>query len=610
MEKWNLKMLTIPKYIYIDIIEKLSWVGAKGVGFDIVFQNADEDEERFASTLEKYPNIVIAGQYLRNPSCQSDVWGQYTNCEGMPRSVYAWANWGIINLENPYERLLESDIGGTPYASWKEKKNTEVRRSDMMIRTLPLALYEKGNPPIYLPSRLSTFGSTIINPYFGPQWSYSSISLSEVLKMNKIELVKNFGWKYVFIGESGTLIHDTIPSPVTGDDMHGVESHAHFLDGLLQDRMLSSLGTSGMLVSILLISLIMVIVYTLVPTFLSPIIAIATMIAILYGSRILYDIGRTVVDIFPLFLAGGILSYPVTYMYRYFVVDREKRALQNNFAHYIDPHVVDDIVAHGWAIELGGERRNLSILFSDIAGFTTISETLAPQDLFYLMTSYLSNMTDILIKEGGTLDKYIGDAVMGFFGAPMTYDDDARRACRTALLMRKELPGFNEDIGVHGIAPIDFRVGIASGDVMVGNIGSHDRFNYTVLGDTVNLASRLESSGKEYDVHIIVSGSTRDEAGEEFLYRELDTIAVKWKNEGIRIYELLGFYADMLDMTVYASYESALDLYRKWQYREAGKLWEKYMEIDGPSRVMALRTLDILSGKITITGGIYRMEHK
>jgi adenylate cyclase len=136
-------------------------------------------------------------------------------------------------------------------------------------------------------------------------------------------------------------------------------------------------------------------------------------------------------------------------------------------------------------------------------------------------------MTDILIKEGGTLDKYIGDAVMGFFGAPMTYDDDARRACRTALLMRKELPGFNEDIGVHGIAPIDFRVGIASGDVMVGNIGSHDRFNYTVLGDTVNLASRLESSGKEYDVHIIVSGSTRDEAGGEFLYRELDTIAVK-----------------------------------------------------------------------------------
>jgi hypothetical protein len=111
--------------------------------------------------------------------------------------------------------------------------------------------------------------------------------------------------------------------------------------------MLSSLGTSGMLVSILLLSLIMVIVYTLVPTFLSPIIAIMMMIAILYGGRILYDLGRTVVDIFPLFLAGGILSYPVTYMYRYFIVDREKRALQNNFAHYIDPHVVDDIVAHG-----------------------------------------------------------------------------------------------------------------------------------------------------------------------------------------------------------------------------------------------------------------------
>jgi adenylate cyclase len=180
-------------------------------------------------------------------------------------------------------------------------------------------------------------------------------------------------------------------------------------------------------------------------------------------------------------------------MYRFFVVEREKRALQKNFAHYVDPEVVKQIADKGEEIELGGERKNMTILFSDIAGFTTLSEQMKTQDLFLFMTSYLSNMTDILTAHGGTLDKYIGDAVMGFFGAPLASPDHAAKACMTALAMRKRLPEFNREIQKYGIPEINFRVGIATGDdVMVGNIGSHDRFNYTVLGDTVNLASRLE----------------------------------------------------------------------------------------------------------------------
>ncbi len=178
-------------------------------------------------------------------------------------------------------------------------------------------------------------------------------------------------------------------------------------------------------------------------------------------------------------------------------------------------------------LTLGGEQREVTVFFSDIAGFTTISEALGTRDLFYLMSSYLSRMTDILIREGGTLDKYIGDAVMGFFGAPVTQLDHARRACQTALEMRKILPEFNKEIISRGMTSIEFRVGIATGDVMVGNIGSQDHFNYTVLGDTVNLASRLEATGKEYEVHIIISGGTHDQIGELFAVRELDTIAVK-----------------------------------------------------------------------------------
>jgi adenylate cyclase len=175
------------------------------------------------------------------------------------------------------------------------------------------------------------------------------------------------------------------------------------------------------------------------------------------------------------------------------------------FAHYVDPTLVHEIAEKSGEINLGGESRELSILFSDIAGFTTISERLAPMDLFSLMSSYLTRMTGILTSHGGTLDKYIGDAVMGFFGAPLTLADHAKRACATALAMRDALPEFNADITARGLEGVDFRVGIATGEVMVGNIGSYDRWNYTVLGDTVNLASRLEATSKEYGTHIIIA---------------------------------------------------------------------------------------------------------
>jgi adenylate cyclase len=176
--------------------------------------------------------------------------------------------------------------------------------------------------------------------------------------------------------------------------------------------------------------------------------------------------------------------------------------------------------------------------------------------------------------------------------------------------MRSRLPAFNDDLIAHGMKPIDFRVGIATGDVMVGNIGSHDRFNYTVLGDTVNLASRLEWTGKEYDVHIIISEWTREKIGDDFLIRELDTIAVKWKTEGVRIFELLDFATKSLDMTVYKKYEEALELYREGKYREAGEIWVLQMELDPPSRIMAERCVDIIKWNIHVENGVYHMTHK
>lgn len=153
-----------------------------------------------------------------------------------------------------------------------------------------------------------------------------------------------------------------------------------------------------------------------------------------------------VFDISSLLLAVSGATLPVTFFYRFFVVDRERRHIQGAFAHYLDPHIVDDIVESGQPLELGGESKEITVLFSDIENFTTISEKNGPKQTFALMSSYLSVMTDILLKNGGTLDKYIGDAIMGFFGAPLPQSDHAERMCRTALEMRAALPAFNETL--------------------------------------------------------------------------------------------------------------------------------------------------------------------
>jgi adenylate cyclase len=597
--KSDQKMLTIPKSIYRDLVDKLEWVDVRGIGFDIIFQNTDPEEASFVETMKVYKNIVIAQERTDNRACVTDSDSPIVTCTGVPRSIYRDIPWGTISIEDIYKRSLTDKLTGTS-ATWKTNDT---------VKPLSLTLAHLTNSGNTTVQRLyQNREKFILTPFFGPPGSYRYISLKDVMGMSRAVLYSNFHGKYVLIGESGTLIHDSFESPVTGTLMDGVETHAHFLDGLLQDKMLSRFDYDFVVFALL--TLVMSLLYFYIPSYLSPILASLMMVLILWVSRYLYDQSRILVDIFPLFLAGGLLTFPMTFIYRFFVVDREKHFIENAFGHYIDPKMVKMIDMEEVEASLGGEQKEVTVFFSDIAGFTTISEKLGTQELFYLMSAYLSRETDILIGEWGTLDKYIGDAVMGFFGAPVAQSDHAIRACRTALMMRAGLPEFNKEIQSRGIDPINFRVGIATGEVMVGNIGSIDHFNYTVLGDTVNLASRLEATGKEYGVHIIISEKTKIQIGEGWLLRELDTIAVKWKTEGIRIYELLGTTVDTLDMSIYTQYETALELYRTGSFLEAGKLWESQMEIDPPSEVMAHRCVEILSGRLVVEDGVYKMLHK
>jgi adenylate cyclase len=233
------------------------------------------------------------------------------------------------------------------------------------------------------------------------------------------------------------------------------------------------------------------------------------------------------------------LLYASTTLVLYFFRVSEQRYLKRAFAYYVPPAVVDELVADAGKLQLGGEKRELTVLFSDIRGFTTLSEAMTPEDLVKLMNEYFTVMTDQVFAQRGTLDKYIGDAIMAIFGAPLAEPRHASLACRSALGMIQALRSFQQGLRQRGLPAIDIGVGINTGPVVVGNMGSASRFNYTVVGDAVNLASRIEHLNKDYGTNILVSEYTYEPIRDEFPHaREVDSVRVRGRAAPVRLFEL------------------------------------------------------------------------
>jgi len=250
---------------------------------------------------------------------------------------------------------------------------------------------------------------------------------------------------------------------------------------------------------------------------------------------------------FNLVLAGGLPLLQVLAMfltattYRFVSEEREKRKARERFSRFLAPAIVDEVLRHEGSLQLGGEKRELTALFADIRGFTSISEQLDPHVLLDLLNQYLTPMTDIIVSgHQGTLDKYMGDAIMAFWGAPRAQPDHALRACKAALAMLEELERLRAGWRARGLPDVDIGIGLNTGAMSVGFVGSQDRFyNYTVLGDAVNLASRLEGANKEYGTRIIIGRQTWAQVEAQVVVRQLDLVRVKGKREPVQIYELM-----------------------------------------------------------------------
>jgi class 3 adenylate cyclase len=239
-------------------------------------------------------------------------------------------------------------------------------------------------------------------------------------------------------------------------------------------------------------------------------------------------------------LTAALASLALGIGYRTTIVDRDKRLLRQSFALYLAPAIIDGMLASNRPPRLGGELRTVTIFFSDVVGFSALSEGLRPNEVVALMNTYLSAMTDIIESQCGFVDKYIGDAIVAVFGAPADDPDHAAAATRAALRCQRRLAELNAADGPFAARPLAQRIGLNTGEVLVGNIGSHRRFNYTVMGDAVNLASRLEDANRDHGTSILAAHATVAAAGPGFAWRELGEIQVRGREGVVRIHEALG----------------------------------------------------------------------
>lgn len=420
---------------------------------------------------------------------------------------------------------------------------------------------------------------------------------SEVTKKaKKAEFLKDM---IFIVGATAIGIYDLRVTPFE-ENFPGAETHVNVLDNLMRRDFLYSNPSeeTGMLAAVILIGAILS--FALAHLGALPGLSLVTTMfvgIVLLDRFFLFGHGTVVTIVLPLTLI--LVQFFVLISYKYLTEERRKKELRTTFSKYVSPAIVEEILSDPSKVELGGRKAKVTVFFSDVRGFTTISEKLDPAALSDLLNGYLTPMTDLVFSNRGTLDKYMGDAIMAFFGAPIPHPLHAKDACHCALSQIEKLQILRQGFREKGLPDIDIGIGLNTGEVSVGNMGSETVRSYTVMGDAVNLASRLEGINKEYGTRIIVSEFTRAEIGEDFVCRELDLVRVKGKLKPVKIFELIAAGQMTPGMSEWLkAYNEGFQAYYRRQFNEALTCFQRVLELrpdDGPTLLYVERCQDYLT---------------
>lgn len=423
---------------------------------------------------------------------------------------------------------------------------------------------------------------------------------------------ETFKDKIVFFASTAPGLHDIRSTPLA-KLTPGVEIHATALSNLLRGEFISRLPKS------LVLSLLTVLCIALGASSRGirhagpgTITAIVIVGIVALAGYWLLAARRIFLDIVP--LSAGALATFLTATYVNYLDERKHSTLVRNiFEHYLDRSVVKTLISNPERVRLGGERRHCTVIFSDVANFTSTSEQMAAEQVVQFMNLYLDAMTDIIIEEGGFVDKFVGDEIVAIFGAPNELPDHPIRACRAVVRMRAKISQLQTQFQQLGCpAEVFARTGICTGDLIVGNMGSEDRMNYTAMGDMMNLCSRLESANKSYGTRILVNGATAETAT-EFFFREIDLVRVKGKEQAVRIYSLMDetsaiTSASRADAGTFAD---ALKLYREGDWQAAATIFEQLSAAgDAPAGVLLARCRGLAANPPESWDGVFVMEVK
>jgi len=612
---------------YADVIDKLNEAEVKVIGIDLLFSEKSKDipqeeiNKIFIKTIihpdeaEKGVFAETFNKYHKDKDHPDDL----ALKDSLAENVILAGGVQAKKQENKNFVFNINDLTKTIFPlsllvdSYSEQVGIiqVVQNIDSLVRKIPLTILDENKEEYNAFSlkiaqkfneKLDTSeipledGYMLVN-YFGTPYSYNYISFRDVFYDNYN--FPDFKDKIVLIGVTTTkAAQDSFNVPTNVDvSMPGIEVHANAIQTILDEKYLQNQSMLSQIITISIVS----IVGTLIFTFLNIWIGIGCILLFIVGytglAHLAYRNGTILNMIYP--YAAILFSYIASIIYKYFIELKDKIYVQGAFKRYLSPNVMNEVLKNPEMLELGGTKREITVFFTDIAGFTSIAEKMNPEKLIELVNEYLSAMTQVVLKNEGTLDKYVGDAIVAFFGAPISQEDHAKRACNTALEMRSVLVDLHKKWKQEEKPLLDFRVGVNTGNAIVGNIGSENRFDYTIMGDEVNLGSRLEGVNKKYGTKILISEPTYNFIGDAFITREVDIIKVKGKDKPVAVYELLARKGELAETgeKLLEKYNNGMKLYKERNFKEAHLAFKEALEVyaeDKMSELYAVRC-EILS---------------
>ncbi len=648
--QWAAEELRIPwpwpREIYSAILQFASRGGARAVAFDVLFLDhslrAAEDDQLLGEAIRNGPPFAAA-VFLGDPGGQFTEWPSHVPDHALRvRGFDQWAE-GRALREMVMERaafpipdvatnaVIMGDVKGVPDPDSIIRRVHLFRQFDgRAIPALGLSAYMAAQSPDRrrLPELRMEEGSIRVGRrripideegrsilrYRGPPGTHQRFQAGQIIR-DEIRIQNGerplispieFNNKYVLLGFSAPGLLDLRPTPIS-NVTPGVEVHATMLDNFLSNDFVRLLPDRWALISTFILALLATFSALLSNKAWRSAVVFVAFLPLpgligfyLYAFSIWWPIVLQSLAI-SLGLVGGVLV-------NYALEGRQKAFIKGAFKHYLSPAVIEQIMRDPDQLKLGGERRNLTIFFSDLAGFSALSEKLEPQALTQLLNDYLSDMTDIVLAEGGTLDKYEGDAIIAFWNAPLDQPDHAVRAVRTALRCQRKLAERRDEFKQRTGVELHMRIGVNTGDVVVGNMGSRERFDYTVLGDAANLASRLEGANKFFGTSTMIAESTWSALNGELIGRLIGSITVVGRKTPVKVYEVLGFAGESLTVPV-ESFEQAIELCLQGDWKSALAEFSQWTD-DPLAQRYAKKCQALLNAPSETWDGIWNLTEK